>query len=97
MSTVGKMDLINEIENKFAKDFASHAAANRVVNGVFESIMQHLIDGDEVCVTGFGTFKVVDKAAGEARNPQTGEKIAVPAHKSPKFKAGASFKKAVNK
>ncbi len=77
MSTVGKMDLINEIENKFAKDFASHAAANRVVNGVFESIMQHLIDGDEVCVTGFGTFKVVDKAASEARNPQTGEKLSL--------------------
>jgi len=96
MSTIGKGDLVKEVEGKFAKDFASHAAAERVVNGVFESISAHLVAGDEVCVTGFGTFKVIDKPAGTARNPQTGAPVTVPAHKSPKFKAGASLKKAVN-
>jgi DNA-binding protein HU-beta len=39
---------------------------------------------------------VTDRAAGEARNPRTGEKVTVPASKTPKFRAGAGLKEAVN-
>ena len=45
---------------------------------------------------GFGTFVVTDRAAGEARNPRTGEKVKVPASRTPKFRAGAGLKEAVN-
>jgi DNA-binding protein HU-beta len=49
-----------------------------------------------VKIVGFGTFVVTDRAAGEARNPRTGEKVTVPASKTPKFRAGAGLKDAVN-
>ncbi|MCR4594912.1 MAG: HU family DNA-binding protein, partial [Clostridiales bacterium] len=42
-----------------------------------------------------GTFEVRKRAAKEARNPRTGEKIKVKATKVPAFKAGAALKAAV--
>ena len=52
--------------------------------------------GDTVSVAGFGTFSVSARAARSGRNPRTGETIAIPASKSPKFKAGKGLKDAVN-
>jgi DNA-binding protein HU-beta len=49
-----------------------------------------------VKIVGFGTFVVTNRAAGEARNPRTGEKVKVPASKTPKFRAGTGLKDAVN-
>jgi len=52
--------------------------------------------GDEVRLVGFGTFLVSSREASEGRNPRTGAKIAIPASKQPKFKAGKGLKDAVN-
>jgi DNA-binding protein HU-beta len=72
------------------------AQAAKAVDAVIEAITGALKKGDEVKLVGFGTFAVSDRPAGEARNPRTGEKVAVPASKSPKFKAGIGLKDAVN-
>jgi DNA-binding protein HU-beta len=45
-----------------------------------------------VTLVGFGTFKVVHRAARKARNPQTGEAIDVPAKTVPKFKPSKAMK-----
>ena len=45
---------------------------------------------------GFGTFEVVERAAREGRNPQTGETVKIKASKAPKFKAGKALKDALN-
>ena len=46
--------------------------------------------------TGFGSFAVADKPERQGRNPRTGEPLTIAAHKTPKFKAGANLKAAVN-
>lgn len=71
--------------------------AEAAVKAVFESIESAMVAGDKVQLIGFGTFSVVDKPASTATNPRTKEKVEVPAHKAPKFKAGAALKDAVNK
>ena len=48
-------------------------------------------------LVGFGTFEVVERAAREGRNPQTGETMPIPASKAPRFKAGKALKDAINK
>lgn len=58
-------------------------------------VIDTLVDGDKVAITGFGTFDVVERAARIARNPQTGESIEIGASKYPKFKAGKALKDAV--
>ena len=59
-------------------------------------ITDELSKGGEVTLTGFGTFKVTDRAARTGRNPQTGAEIQIAASKAPTFKAGKALKEAVN-
>lgn len=70
-----------------------------IVNALFDGesgiIASTLKSGNDVSVQGFGTFKVVEKAARDARNPKTGETIKVAARKAAKFTAGKSLKGAV--
>ncbi len=87
-----KEDIIEAIVKKTAisKKDASEALAT-----VLEEITKTLSKGGDVTLTGFGTFKVGARAAREGRNPKTGEKIKIPAMKTPKFKAGKGLKDAV--
>jgi DNA-binding protein HU-beta len=68
---------------------------NDVTTGIFAAIEEALKNGDEVALSGFGTFRVVERPGREGRNPQTGDAIKIAAKKSPTFKAGASLKRAV--
>ncbi len=74
----------------------SKAEAQRSVDAVFSAITDNLTRGEDVRLTGFGSFSVADRAARSGRNPQTGETIQIKASKQPKFKAGATLKDAVN-
>ncbi len=71
------------------------AAAQRAVEAVFDSITKTMGRGEDVAITGFGTFRVAKRAAREGRNPKTGEKIHIPASTKPKFRAGKVLKEAV--
>ncbi len=70
--------------------------AGEAIDATIAAITGALKKGDEVKIVGFGTFVVTNRAAGEARNPRTGEKVKTPASKTPKFRAGAGLKDAVN-
>lgn len=74
----------------------SKTDAAKAVDAVFDGISDSLKKGDEVRLVGFGTFAVAERAASEGRNPRTGEKIAIPASKQPKFKPGKTLKDALN-
>lgn len=69
--------------------------AQDAVNAVFENITKTLAKGEEVAITGFGTFRVTKRAARMGINPQTGERIQIAASKAPKFSAGKGLKDAV--
>jgi DNA-binding protein HU-beta len=51
--------------------------------------------GEEVQLPGFGKFYVREQKAREGRNPQSGEKMTIPASKVPAFRAGKSLKGSV--
>ena len=70
-------------------------AAGKALDTVIEGISSALENGDSISLVGFGSFKVVDRAAREGRNPSTGEKIDIPASKAVKFTAGKSLKERV--
>lgn len=69
--------------------------AQEIVEWFFETITNTLKKGEEVGITGFGTFKVVKRAARMGVNPKTGEKIQIKAANKPKFSAGKLLKDAV--
>ncbi len=78
-----------------ATGMETKAAAHRAVEAVFDSITKTMARGEDVAITGFGTFRVAKRAAREGRNPKTGEKIQIAASVKQKFRAGKSLKEAV--
>ncbi|MFZ2299587.1 MAG: HU family DNA-binding protein [Candidatus Moraniibacteriota bacterium] len=66
-----------------------------VLETMIDQITTELGKGNKVTLTGFGTFKVSNRAAREGINPQTKAKIMIPAMTVPKFTAGKTLKEAV--
>ena len=88
-----KTDLIAQVAEKTSLTKKDSAAA---VDAVFAAITTALSQGDGLSLTGFGSFAVSERAAKEGRNPKTGEKMAIAASKSVKFKPGKALKESVN-
>lgn len=70
--------------------------AEQALNGIFDAIKSALSKGEEVRLTGFGSFKVNGRAARTGRNPRTGEELKIAASKVPAFRPGKELKDAVN-
>jgi DNA-binding protein HU-beta len=64
----------------------------KAVDAFIASVTEIVTKGDTVIFSGFGKFSVGERAARNGRNPKTGEKIEIPALKSPKFSAGKLLK-----
>lgn len=69
--------------------------ADQFAKAFIEEVAEIMKAGDSIAFQGFGTFKVTEVAARESRNPATGEKIQVEAHKKPVFAASSALKEAV--
>lgn len=66
--------------------------AGEVVDIVLQKMTDALSNGEDVVFTGFGTFKVKERAARNGVNPSTGAKMVIPATKAITFKAGKTLK-----
>ncbi|MDL1971456.1 MAG: HU family DNA-binding protein [Candidatus Desulfofervidaceae bacterium] len=85
-----KTEFINKVA---AETGLTKKNAARAVDAVFKVLEDTLKSGENVVITGFGSFKVVERAARKGKNPQTGEPIEIPAKKVVKFKAGKKLAK----
>jgi DNA-binding protein HU-beta len=74
----------------------SKADAGKALEALVGAITDTLKQGDEVRISGFGTFGVSERGERQGRNPQTGEAITIGASKSAKFTAGKAVKEALN-
>jgi DNA-binding protein HU-beta len=74
----------------------SKADAGKALEALVGTITDSLKQGDEVRISGFGTFGVSERGERQGRNPQTGEAITIGASKSAKFTAGKAVKEALN-
>ena len=90
---MNKAELINAVAEKAA---LSTKDTETAVNAVIDVITAALADGERVQLVGFGSFEVKTRAERLGRNPKTGESVAIPASKSPVFKAAKNLKDAVN-
>ncbi len=87
-----KSDLVKTVSQQVKQPETQVTA---IVNATFGAIQEALASGEEVALTGFGTFRISERGAREGRNPQTGERITIPSRKSPSFKPGTQLKRAV--
>jgi integration host factor subunit beta len=91
--TMTKADLVEEISRITG---LNKKDTSIIVNEVINNICRALADGDKVELRGFGSFKVKERRARQARNPRTGDGVQVPAKLVPFFKASNELKARVN-
>lgn len=92
MKKLTKESLVNTVSEKSGLSKKDSAAA---VSVTLEAIKEALTKGEKVQLIGFGTFDVVERAARTGINPQTKEKMQIPAKKAVRFRAGKALKGAV--
>ncbi|MFH2012952.1 MAG: HU family DNA-binding protein [Pseudomonadota bacterium] len=71
--------------------------ANEIVNIIFESLTDALINNDRIEIRGFGSFVVREYKPYIGRNPRTGSSIEVKAKKLPFLKVGKDLKEKISK
>ncbi len=87
---MNKAQLVEAVQKNLGG--VSKAEAERAVTAVIEGIKGGLKKFKTVQLIGFGTFKVVERAARNGINPKTGAKIRIKKSKSVKFTAGKDLK-----
>ena len=68
----------------------------RIVNTVFEEIIDAMSRGDRVELRGFGAFSVKKRDARQGRNPRTGVAVSVVEKHVPFFKTGKLLRERLN-
>jgi DNA-binding protein HU-beta len=71
--------------------------AGKIINVIFDTIADGLVDGDSYNHDKFGTFKIVDRAPRKGRNPQTGEVVDIPEKKAVKLVVSGYLVNQINK
>lgn len=69
--------------------------AKRILELVQTITEEALERGEEVRLSGFGIFRIIDRAARTAHNPNTGEAVQVPGRKGIAFKPSSSLARKV--
>lgn len=85
-----KKDFVKEVQGKI--EGITIKETTELVDVVLDTLKDCLLEGEEVKLSGFGTFKTVEREARKGRNPKTGEEIDIPATKAPKFSFANTFK-----
>ncbi len=90
-----KSELIQKIANENPHLFQRDV--ERIVNVIFDEIIDALSRGDRVELRGFGAFTVKHRAARQGRNPRTGQPVFVDEKFVPFFKSGKELRERLNK
>ncbi len=85
------------IETLASRAGVSKKAAADLLDAFVGVVTEKIKAGEKVAITGFGTFSISHRAARSGINPQTKERIEIPAMDVPKFTAGKTLKEAVRK
>lgn len=93
-SKLNKVDLVRAVAK--ATEY-THESVNLCITKLVETIQGALVDGKEVTITGFGTWRVTMVKGGERKNPMKPTETMVLADNNVvRFTAGMPFKRAVN-
>ena len=62
--------------------------AEQALSGVLSRVSDAMENGEKVSLSGFGSFRVVERAEQKGRNPHTGNSMTIQERNVVKFKAG---------
>jgi len=89
---MNKAELVSEVADEVG---LTKKDVSNVVDAITSSITDSLAKRERVTLVGFGTFLVQRRKTRQGVNPQTGERISIPAKDVPKFKPGKVLREAI--
>jgi nucleoid DNA-binding protein len=93
MPTITKKDFVNRIAETTQ---CKHVLVKSVVQQFLDKVSSELAKDNRLEFRDFGVFEAKDQRARTAQNPQTLEKIQVPAKRAVKFKMGRLMRQKLN-
>jgi len=88
-----KSDLIEKLTQKTN---LTKKKVESVVNTIFDTMFESLVNGDRIEIRGFGSWHVKSYKSYTGRNPKTGSAVSVDEKKLPFFKVGKELKKKID-
>ena len=92
-TTITKRDLVNHLHETLG---LNKVESKELVETFFNEIKRSLKNNEEVKISGFGNFKILNKKERPGRNPKTGEPVTISARKVVTFKAGPKLRKRIS-
>jgi integration host factor subunit alpha len=89
MSTLTRADLAEAINRKLG---LSRADSLNMVESILDLVSDSLAEGDNVKISGFGTFLLRDKSERVGRNPKTGVEVPITPRRVLTFRASQMLK-----
>jgi DNA-binding protein HU-beta len=86
---MNKSDLIKAVATDAG---LTQADANKALDALLDTIVEAIKKGDQVAITGFGTFAAKKRPARDGRNPRTGETVKIKARTTALWKPAAALK-----
>ena len=91
-NTITKQDLVNHLNDTLG---LNKVESKELVEAFFQEIKQSLKNSEDVKISGFGNFKILNKKERPGRNPKTGEPVTISARKVVTFKASQKLRKRI--
>lgn len=94
MHTVTKKEMVDRIAEKLE---AKRVVVKDVLQCFLDEVIRELAEGNRLEFRDFGVFETKQRAARQAQNPKTLERVQVPPKRTVKFKLGRVMKAELQK
>ena len=90
--TITKADIVDYLNNELG---LNKSECKILIEDFFDEIKKSLINNEEVKLSGFGNFELINKKERPGRNPKTGEDVIITARRVVTFRAGNKLRKKI--
>ena len=90
--TITKADIVDYLNNELG---LNKSECKILIEDFFDEIKNSLINNEEVKLSGFGNFELINKKERQGRNPKTGEDVTITARRVVTFRAGNKLRKKI--
>ena len=91
--TIKKADIVEHLHATLG---LNKTESKEVVENFFAEIAEALVKNEDVKLSGFGNFELLNKKERPGRHPKTGEPVTISARKVVTFRAGQKLRKRIS-
>ena len=91
--TITKADIAELLHTQLG---LNKSESKNLIEDFFNEIKKSLESNEEVKLSGFGNFELIDKKPRPGRNPKTGEEVTISARRVVTFRAGNKLRKKID-